>query len=72
MSLIAVRIAFVTLMRARSAGEEKRPVPAPQPDRARELLGQEVELLLEAGGAFGVAPVARLLELFFELLEPSP
>src|SRR6185436_19679047 len=52
-------------------GRRERPVTAPQSDGARELLGQEVQLALQAGGAFGVSPVARLLVFQLELSEPS-
>src|SRR6185437_7752404 len=52
-------------------GRCERPVTAPQTDRACQLPGQVVELMLQAGGAFGVPPVPRLLELLVEHLEPS-
>ncbi len=70
MSLIAVRIAFVTLIRARSAGDEKFRSRPPKTNGLRELARHDVDLLLDACGAFRVAPVARLLELGRELVEP--
>src|SRR5262249_54489406 len=50
-------------------GRGEGPVTASQPDCTRELLSQEVDLVRQPGGALGVAPLARLLEVFLELLE---
>ena len=52
-------------------GRGEAAVTAPQPDRPGQLLAQEIKLQLEAGSALRVRPLARLLELLFELLEPS-
>src|SRR5262249_39832898 len=45
--------------------------PPAQPDRTRELVGEEVDLLLRARGALEVAPPLRLLELVTQVSQPA-
>ena len=72
MRAIAERMARVTLRRARSVVEPRRPFAATEADRAGKFGGEELDLILRSRHSFGVVPCLGFAKVLSEIVQPLP